>query len=172
MKAYSIKKIINKKVTFSSLNRRIPLKNRYSPIYDIKPAHLDLFLTLNNKFIMKNRDYRLRHHREHHPQVSIGLFFIVLGLALLVATNDMLHLGSVKEYFTWETVMIFVGVLLLLNLQFIGGILLIAGGGWFLMDNFYGEIPQLIKIMYWPAVIIVLGISFIISSLVKRNRYQ
>jgi len=53
--------------------------------------------------------------------VSIGLFFIVLGVALLVATNDLLKLGSVSEYFTWETAMIFVGVLLLLNLRFTGG---------------------------------------------------
>jgi polyferredoxin len=53
-----------------------------------------------------------------------------------------------------------------------GGILLIAGGSWFLMDNFYGEIPQLIKTLYWPAVIIVLGLSFIISSFVKRKYDQ
>ncbi len=119
---------------------------------------------------MKNRDYRMQHHREHHPQVSIGLFFIVLGLALLVATNDLLHLGSVSDYFTWETAMIFVGVLLLLNLHYIGGILLMAGGGWFLMDNYYEEIPHLIKTIYWPAVIMVLGISFIISSLFKRQK--
>jgi hypothetical protein len=121
---------------------------------------------------MRNRAYKLQHHREHHPQIGIGLFFIVLGLALLVATNDMLHLGSVSDYFTWETAMIFVGVLLLLNLHFMGGILLIAGGSWFLMDNFYGEIPQLIKTLYWPAVIIVLGLSFIISSFVKRKYDQ
>ena len=120
---------------------------------------------------MKHRDNYLR-GREHHPQVSIGLFFIALGLALLVATNDMLHLGSVQEYFTWETAMIFVGVLLLLNLHFIGGLLLIAGGSWFLMDNYYGEIPEIIKTVYWPAVIMILGISFIISSFIKRNSKQ
>lgn len=117
---------------------------------------------------MKHRDNYLR-GREHHPQVSVGLFFIALGLALLVATNDMLNLGSVQEYFTWETAMIFVGVLLLLNLHFIGGLLLIAGGSWFLMDNYYSEIPEIIKTVYWPAVIIILGISFIISSFIKRN---
>ena len=118
-----------------------------------------------------NKDY-LQKHREHHPQIGIGLFFIVLGLALLVATNDMLHLGSVREYFTWETAMIFIGVLLLLNLQFLGGLLLIAGGAWFLMDEYFDEIPELIKTVYWPAVIILLGISFIISSLIKRNKQQ
>ena len=119
---------------------------------------------------MRHKDYNMLRHREHHPQVSIGLFFIVLGLALLVATNDWLHLGDIKEYFTWETAMIFVGVLLLLNLHFIPGLLLMAGGAWFLIDDFYGEIPVLIKTVYWPAVIVLLGISFIISSLVRRNR--
>jgi len=113
-------------------------------------------------------DY-LKRHREHHPLVSIGLFFIVLGLALLVATNDMLHLGSIKEYFTWETVLVFIGVLLLLNLHFIPGILFVAGGTWFIMDNIYDEIPALIKTAYWPGVIILLGISFIISSFFKRK---
>ncbi len=116
---------------------------------------------------MKHRDHYVRRNREHHPQVGIGLFFIVLGLALLVATNDMLHLGSVKDYFTWETAMIFVGVLLLVNLHFIPGLLLMAGGAWFMIDNFYGEIPALIKTVYWPAVIILTGLSFIISSFFK-----
>ena len=121
---------------------------------------------------MKYRDNNFKMAREHHPQVSIGLFFIVLGLALLVATNDLLHLGSVQEYFTWETAMVFVGALLLLNLHFTGGLLLIAGGGWFMMDNYYSDIPEMIKTIYWPAVIIILGISFIISSFIKRNRKQ
>jgi hypothetical protein len=121
---------------------------------------------------MKNKDYLLKRHREHHPQVGIGLFFIVLGVALLVATNDMLHLGSVSEYFTWETAMIFIGLLLLLNLHFTAGLLLIAGGAWFMLDNYFGEIPDTFKTFYWPAVILLLGISFIISSFFRRNKQQ
>lgn len=116
------------------------------------------------------RHDHLKTRREHHPQVGIGLFFIVLGLALLVATNDMLHLGGIKEYFTWETAMIFVGALLLLNLQFVPGLLLISCGVWFMWDNHYGEMPQLIKTIYWPAVIMILGLGFIISSLFKRKK--
>jgi hypothetical protein len=121
---------------------------------------------------MRHLDNQLRRNREHHPQVGIGLFFILLGLALLVATNDMLHLGSVKSYFTWETAMVFVGLLLLLNLQFMGGLLLIALGAWFMMDNYYGDIPELIRIAYWPAVIMLLGLSFIISSFIKRRNKE
>lgn len=112
----------------------------------------------------------MHNRREHHPQVGIGLFLIVLGLALLVATNDVLNLGSVQEYFTWETVLIFIGVLLLLNLHFTGGLVMIALGAWFLMDHLDYKLPEIIKTIYWPSVVILVGLGFIISSLFKRNK--
>jgi hypothetical protein len=118
---------------------------------------------------MRHKDYHQSRNWEHHPRVGIGLFFIVLGLALLVATNDLLNLGSISRYFTWETAMIFIGVLLLLNLQFTGGLLLIAGGVWFLQDHIYIVTPEIFKTFYWPAVIVLVGLSFILSSLFKRN---
>jgi hypothetical protein len=125
---------------------------------------------------MRNKDYHYNkgfsHHGEweHHPRVSIGLFFIVLGISLLVATNDLLGLGSVSNYFTWETAMIFIGVLLLLNLHFTGGLLLIAGGVWFLKDHIFILSPEAFKTFYWPAVIAIIGLSFILSSLFRRKK--
>jgi len=118
---------------------------------------------------MRHREHNHLRDREHHPQVGIGLFFITLGLALLVATNDLLNLGSITSYFTWETAMVFIGVLLLLNLHFTGGLLLIAGGIWFLLDNIFVITPQIIKNFYWPAVIVLIGLSFILSSVFKRK---
>ena len=172
MKASSIKKIINKKVTLSVITGRLPFKIHSSPISSVMRNHSALFLIQNIISTMRNRDNYCQKYREHHPQVSLGLFFIVLGLALLVATNDMLHLGGIKEYFIWETAMVFIGMLLLLNLRFTGGLLLIAGGSWFMMDHYYGEIPEIIKTIYWPAVIMLIGISFIISSIFKRSRKE
>lgn len=115
------------------------------------------------------RDYSHLKGRELHPRVSIGIFFIVLGGALLIATNDLLKLGSVSSYFSWETAMIFVGVLLLLNLHFTGGLLLIAGGVWFLQDRIFIITPEIFKNFYWPSVIVIVGLSFILSSLFKRK---
>ena len=119
---------------------------------------------------MRHKDYHYLKDREHHPRVGIGLFFIVLGLALLVATNDMLNLGSVSSYFTWETAMVFIGTLLLLNLQFTGGLLMIAGGTWFLLDDIFIVTPEIIKTIYWPAVIVLIGLSFIFSSFLKQKK--
>ena len=115
------------------------------------------------------KDYSSHREWEHHPRVSIGLFFIVLGVALLVATNDLLGLGNVSRYFTWETAMIFIGVLLLLNLHFTGGVVLIAFGIWFLRDHIYVISSETFRIYYWPAVIGLIGMSFILSSLFKRK---
>jgi hypothetical protein len=115
------------------------------------------------------RDYPRFRERGHHSRVSTGIFFILLGVALLIATNDLLGLGSVSSYFTWETAMIFIGVLLLLNLKFTGGLLLVAGGIWFLKDHIFIISPETFKIFYWPAVIGLVGLSFILSSLFKRK---
>jgi hypothetical protein len=111
-----------------------------------------------------------RHHH-YHPMVSFGLFLILLGLALLVATNDMLNLGSIARYFTWQTAMIFVGFILLVNRRFTGGILMIAAGAWFFIDEVYYILPPFIKTIYWPGVIILIGLSYIISSLLCRKKY-
>jgi hypothetical protein len=119
---------------------------------------------------MFKNDYQMK-NREHHPQTGLGLFLIVLGIALLIATNDLLNLGSISRYFTWQTAMIFVGTLLLVNLRFTGGLLLIAGGVWFFMEDIYFGIPSLIKTMYWPGIIILIGLSYIVSSLFKRKKY-
>jgi hypothetical protein len=113
--------------------------------------------------------YREYHH-QNHPAVSIGLFLIVLGLALLVATNDLLNLGSVARYFTWQTALIFVGTVLLVNRHFTGGLIMIAAGLWFFMDEIFFAIDPFIKTIYWPGVIILIGLSFIISSLIRRKK--
>ena len=118
---------------------------------------------------MRHREYHHLREREHHPRVSIGIFLIVLGAALLIATNDLFNLGSVRNYFTWQTAMIFIGVLLLLNLHFTGGLLLIAGGVWFLQDHISFITPEMFRTFYWPAVIILIGLSFLVSSIFKRK---
>ncbi len=119
---------------------------------------------------MRRKDYKRIREREHRPGLSVGLFFILLGVALLIATNDLFHLGSVNKYFTWETAMIFIGVLLLLNLKFTGGLVMIACGVWFLQDNYFIFPHEFFRIYYWPAVIGIAGLSFILSSLVHRHK--
>jgi hypothetical protein len=116
---------------------------------------------------MRHKDEHYSGKMEHHPRLGIGLFFILLGVALLVATNDLLHLGGISNYFTWETALVFIGLLLLLNLQFTGGLLMIAGGIWFLLDDIFIITPEIVKTVFWPAVIVLIGLSYIFSAIFK-----
>jgi LiaF transmembrane domain len=116
---------------------------------------------------MKHRDIHHLRHKEH-SHLSIGLFFIALGLALLIATNDLLHLGGITNYFTWETGMVFIGAILLLNLNFTGGFLCVAGGIWFLKDDIFIFPSQFFESFYWPSIIVLIGVSFILSSFFKK----
>jgi len=118
---------------------------------------------------MKRRDHHYPEKLEHRPGLSIGLFFVLLGVSLLAATNDIFHLGSLSNYFTWQTALIFIGLLLLLNLRFTGGLLMIAGGIWFLIEDYTISAPEIVRTLYWPVVIVVLGLSFIISSFFKKK---
>jgi len=119
---------------------------------------------------MKNKLNHRKERGEHPPQIGVGIFLITLGIALLVATNDLLGLGSVKEYFTWETALVFIGLLLLFNLEFTGGLIMIAVGAWFFIDDHDYELPELVKTIYWPSLIILIGLGFIMSSFIKKIR--
>ena len=118
---------------------------------------------------MRHRVHNYSEKMEHHPRLGIGLFFILLGVALLVANNDLLHLGSISNYFTWETALIFIGALLILNMHFTGGLLMVAGGVWFLLDDLLVVTPEIVKTVYWPAVIVLIGLSIIVSSFFKTK---
>ena len=118
---------------------------------------------------MGQKSYKQWKQREHHPQVGLGLFFILLGSALLVATNDLLNLGSISRYFTWESALLFIGVLLLLNLRFVGGLWMVALGTWFLLDDIFFVTPEAVRILYWPGIIVLTGVAFIISSFIRRR---
>lgn len=126
---------------------------------------------------MKNRDHYFRHERysvmsgkELHPGLSTGIFFIVLGLVLLAAFNDVMNWGSLESYFRWQTILIYIGVLMLLNLKFVGGLLVTAAGTWFLLEEMDIVLPPLLYNTFWPGLIICMGLAFIISSFFKRNR--
>ena len=118
---------------------------------------------------MQKRNHFHPKGKEPDQNVSAGIFFIVLGLALLVVTNDLLNLGGIREYLTWQAIIIFLGVVLLINLRFTLGLLLIATGFWFLLDDIYFDVPRIIEVAYWPAVIILIGSIFIIQALIRRK---
>jgi len=108
----------------------------------------------------------MRNKKTNHgnPLRGFGVFLIVLGLMLLAATTDVLGLGSVDDYIRWEVLLIFIGFTMFLNGKLTPGIILLAVGSWFLLPDVVPELPLYIRSGFWPAVLIIAGISYMIPS--------
>ena len=114
--------------------------------------------------------------KNHHPSRKAGIFFIVLGLVMFAVIFDFLHLGSVGDYFVWQMLLIFIGLIAFLNRNPVGGVILVAVGVYFLLPDlkysfpFLHNHPVFFKEIYWPLAICILGVVMIISGIIRKNR--
>ena len=92
---------------------------------------------------------------------------ISLGLVMIAAKIDLFGIGSVSDYFRWEMLLIFFGVFNLLNLDLVFSLLLFAAGFWFLMPEMSVQLSPFYKDIFWPAVLVLAGVAFMIRPFTK-----
>jgi hypothetical protein len=116
-------------------------------------------------------DYRFRrHYHRGISGISGGVFLILLGTLLYLATQGILAWDM-----WWQFLIIGIGVILLVDslvryqrekgLEFrlgrpVAGVILIGVGIVFLVGN----------VVWWPMVIILVGVFVIIGGLLRRGR--
>ena len=105
--------------------------------------------------------------RRQEGRIFAGLVFVLVGAALLLRNT-----GIPLPYwlFSWPMILILVGLYsgVKHNFRKNSWIILIAIGGFFLIDRF---IPDLhLAPYFWPVVIIALGILFIVRP--EKNRWR
>ncbi len=96
----------------------------------------------------------------------LGIVLMFLGLFLIADMADIIP-WSFREYiFTWEALLIGLGIIILLNKENKGtGIILIAIGAFFLLPDIAEEIlPDYWKRLFWPSMLIILGLVVIFGS--------
>ena len=110
--------------------------------------------------------------KEHNknPFVGIAKFLISLGLAMLVAKLDLLQLGPLTEYYRWEMILVFFGIWSLVGLELVSSVILFAVGIYFLMPDMQVQLAPVYKQIYWPVVLVLAGVAFILRPLTKRFR--
>ncbi|MBE0666559.1 MAG: hypothetical protein IH593_02700 [Bacteroidales bacterium] len=107
---------------------------------------------------------------QSNPFSGFAKFLISLGLILLTARTDLLGLGGTSNYFTWEMLLIFFGIFSFLNLEFVSSVLLFALGFYFLMPEMNVQLSPFYKDIYWPSVLVLAGIAFMIRPFTKKRR--
>jgi hypothetical protein len=106
--------------------------------------------------------------RDHNPARSIGVFLIVFGLMMGAVIFDVLNFGDRDEYIRWELFLIFIGLIVLFNRNVIGGLIMIAIGSYFILPELNYNLPEIFEQIYWPLAIVVIGLVFIVSGVVKN----
>ena len=113
--------------------------------------------------------YRRRHYHGGLSGISGGVFLILLGVLLFLATQ-----GTLSWDKWWQFLVIGIGVILLADSllyrrgnagefrsgRLIAGIILIGVGIAFLLGS----------VAWWPLIIIVVGVAVIIGGLLKRGQ--
>lgn len=121
-----------------------------------------------------NKDHWMKHHHKgHNPVKTMVIGILVVTFGLLYMLNNM---GAVPReiwrlIFSWPMLLVAIGIVNLAERKPGFGTLMIAIGGLFLFDRYY-DLPFNIFSLFWPVVIILIGIALIFSngSLVARIR--
>lgn len=108
--------------------------------------------------------------KEKHgnPFASIAKFLISLGLIMIVAKLDLLGLGNIPDYFKWQVLLLFLGIWSLISLELVSAVILFALGFWFLMPEMSVQLTEVYKKIYWPAVLVLSGVAFLLKPLTGK----
>lgn len=102
----------------------------------------------------------------------VGIIFLVIGLILLGRNFDFIPYHISHIIFSWPSLLIVIGVLMItMKKKSIGGLFMIGMGTIFLWDRLYPFSPMDWKIA-WPAVFIFVGLALVIGYINKPSRSE
>jgi predicted membrane protein len=106
----------------------------------------------------------------HQPRKSgrahllLGVVLMFLGLFLIADLADIVPWKLRDFIFTWQALLIFLGLVFLSNKENKGtGVILIVIGFFFLLPRVI-DVPYYWRSLFWPALLILLGLVVIFSS--------
>jgi len=101
--------------------------------------------------------------RGHNTRKTWGILLVILGGILIANAFDLLPYRLRDIIWSWEMLLIVVGVFSLVNNQSkVIGIVLISLGTFFLVEN-YWDFPYYVRKAFWPSVVVVFGLYLILS---------
>lgn len=106
-------------------------------------------------------------NKSNRKTLVFGTFVILFGIGLLLSKLDILDNTTKKILFSWETLLIAIGIINLVERKFFLGLILITIGGFFQISNYY-LIPITLTNVFWPIIIIIFGIAIIF----KHNKFS
>jgi predicted membrane protein len=102
--------------------------------------------------------------RTGRVHLLLGIVLMFLGLFLIADLADIFPWRLRDYLFTWQALLILLGLIFLSNKENKGtGLILIAIGSFFLLPRII-HVPYYWRSLFWPSILILLGLVVIFSS--------
>lgn len=102
--------------------------------------------------------------RSGRAHLLLGIVLMFLGLFLIADLADIVPWRMRDFLFTWQALLIFLGIIFLSNKENKGtGVILIAIGSFFLLPRVL-DLPYYWRSLFWPSMLILLGLVVIFGS--------
>ena len=98
----------------------------------------------------------------------LGAIIIILGVLLLLSNLDMLTFPVRDLIFSWQSILIIIGIIMIANQNYRGGWILIAIGALFMLSRYY----YLDSTTLWPVLLIILGVYILLNVGSPRRRFR
>ncbi len=95
--------------------------------------------------------------------IVFGLLVVATGVVLLLKNAGMLNEQATDLIFSWQMLLLAIGFINIWSEKFMFGLILMLVGGFFMATDFYG-LPYTFINMFWPSLIILIGLSIIFGS--------
>jgi len=106
------------------------------------------------------RDFK----RSGRAHLLLGIVLMFLGLFLIADLADIVPWRMRDFLFTWQALLIFLGLVFLSNKENKGtGVILIVIGSFFLLPRVI-DVPNYWRSLFWPSILIIMGLVVIFGS--------
>jgi predicted membrane protein len=119
---------------------------------------------LQNNTKMENNENVTVQYGMKRKSLVFGLLVLGLGFAWLLHNFGWIGDRAWDVIFSWQMLLIAIGIINIANDSSRGiGWILIAIGGFFLVSDYY-DLPTSFRHVFWPALLIVIGLVLIFGS--------
>jgi len=113
---------------------------------------------------MENNENTKVAHGIKRKSLVFGLLVLGLGFAWLLRNFGMISEEVWDVIFSWQMLLIAIGIVNISNDANRGiGWILIAIGGFFMISEYY-DLPTSFRHIFWPALLIIIGLTLIFGS--------
>lgn len=118
-----------------------------------------------------------RHHREERSKVGFAILLLLAGITLLAFNVGWIPIQYKAIVLSWQMLLIALGILSFFKRHFVGGIILLSVGIFFILPVIGRSFPELgvcstISLhTYWPILLILAGVFVLLGkTCCKRKR--